>query len=69
MATILLELIKSTKLDADLIAARTKQIHATVLGQSKFIDDPNFTSIHAEARQGQHRYRWPDDDHGWRPGP
>ena len=48
MPTNLLQIIESTKLDADEIAARTKQIHAAVLSQSRYIDDPNFDSIHPD---------------------
>ena len=42
----LLQIVESTTLGADQIAARTKQIHAAVLSKSEFIDDPNFTTIH-----------------------
>ena len=42
----LLQLIESTTLDSEQIAASTAQIHAAVLGKSKRIDDPNFTKIH-----------------------
>ena len=42
----LLQIVESTALDAEQIAARTTQIHALVLSQSKYIDAPNFTRIH-----------------------
>jgi hypothetical protein len=42
----LLEIVESTTLEADDTAARTKQIHAVVLNESKYIDDPDFTRIH-----------------------
>ena len=48
MPTELLDLIESTTFDADEIAARTKQVHASVLSQSRYIDDANFTSIHPD---------------------
>jgi len=48
VAATLLHLIESTTLDAEEIAARTKQIHAAVLSQSPYLDDPNFTSIHPD---------------------
>jgi hypothetical protein len=42
----LLQIVESTTLGADQIAARTRHIHAVVLSKSKYIDDPNFTTIH-----------------------
>ena len=42
----LLRIVESTTLGSDEIAARTKQIHATVLRKSEYIDDSNFTRIH-----------------------
>ena len=42
----LLQIVESTTLGADQIAARTNHIHAAVLSKSKYIDDPNFTTIH-----------------------
>lgn len=42
----LLQIVESTVLDADEIAARTKQIHAVVLSKSNYFDEPNFTRIH-----------------------
>jgi len=42
----LLQIVESTMLGANQIAARTKHIHAAVLNKSKHIDDPNFTTIH-----------------------
>ena len=44
----LLEIVESTTLGAGEIADRTKQIHAAVLSQSEYIDDPNFKSIHPD---------------------
>ena len=44
--TNLLQIVESTALDAEQISARTTQIHARVLSQSKYIDAPNFTRIH-----------------------
>jgi hypothetical protein len=44
----LLQIVESTTLGADQIAARAKQIHAAVLSKSEFIDDPNFTTIHPD---------------------
>jgi hypothetical protein len=46
MAGNLLQIIESTTLNAEEIARRMAQIHATFLSRSKYIDDPNFTSIH-----------------------
>lgn len=48
MFSSLLEVVESTKFDADEIAARTRQIHAAVLCQSSYIDDANFTCIHPD---------------------
>ncbi len=42
----LLQIVGSTTLGADQIAARTRHIHAAVLSKSKYIDDPDFTIIH-----------------------
>jgi hypothetical protein len=42
----LLQIIESTGLDAQQIAARTAHIHAVVLSKSKYIGIPNFTKIH-----------------------
>jgi hypothetical protein len=42
----LLQLVESTTLDAEQIAAHTAKIHAVVLSKSTFIDDPNFRRIH-----------------------
>jgi hypothetical protein len=42
----LLQIVEPTTLGADQIAARTKHIRAAVLSKSKYIDDPNFTTIH-----------------------
>jgi len=42
----LLQIVESTTLGADQIAARTKHIHAAVLSESKYIANPNFTTIH-----------------------
>lgn len=42
----LLRIVESTTLETDEIDARKKQIHATVLSSSEYIDHPNFTSIH-----------------------
>ncbi len=42
----LLRIVESTALGIDEIAARTKQIYATVLSNSEYIDDSNFTRIH-----------------------
>jgi len=44
----LLQIVESTTLGADQIAARTAQIHAAVLSKSKYIDNPNFTTIHPD---------------------
>ena len=41
----LLQIVESTTLAAELIAARTKRIHAAVLSKSKTLDGPNFTTI------------------------
>lgn len=42
----LLQLVETTTLDAEEITARLKQIHAAVLSQSRYIDDPNFSRFH-----------------------
>ena len=42
----LLQIVERATLGADQIAAHTQQIHAAVLSKSKYIDDPNFTTIH-----------------------
>jgi hypothetical protein len=42
----LLQIVESTTLNPDEIAARTKKIHAAVLNKSNYIDAPNFTRIH-----------------------
>lgn len=42
----LFQIVESTTLGVDQIAARTKHIHAAVLRKSKYIDAPNFTAIH-----------------------
>lgn len=46
MPASLLQVVESTTLDAKKISGRTTQIHASVLSESKHIDDPNFTAIH-----------------------
>ncbi len=46
MTADLLQRVETTTLPADEITARLKQIHAAVLCQSKYIDDPNFNRIH-----------------------
>jgi hypothetical protein len=42
----LLQILESTALDSGVIAERTAAIHAYVLKESKYIDDPNFNLIH-----------------------
>ncbi len=46
MPTDLLRIVESTTLDAQTIADRTAQIHASVLSRSKYVHAPNFTRIH-----------------------
>ncbi len=48
MPTDLLRIVESTTLDAEVIASRTAQIHADVLGRSKYLNAPNFTKIHPD---------------------
>jgi len=42
------QIVESTTLDAQSIAARTAEIRAVVLSQSQYIDTPNFTKIHPD---------------------
>jgi hypothetical protein len=42
----LLQIVETTSLDAQQVAARTAQIHAAVLSKSSHVDRPNFTRIH-----------------------
>jgi hypothetical protein len=42
----LLQIVETTTLDAQQVAARTAQIHAAVLSQSSYVDRANFTRIH-----------------------
>ena len=44
----LLQIVESTTLNAETISSRTARIHAVVLSKSKYIDDPNFTTIHTD---------------------
>ena len=46
MPTNLLQIVERATLGADQIVACTRHIHAAVLSKSKYIDDPNFTTIH-----------------------
>ena len=48
MPETLLQIVEASTLDADEIAARTKQIRADVLSESNYIDGPNFTRIHPD---------------------
>lgn len=48
MPTDLLRIVESTILDAESISSRTAQIHADVLGRSKYIHAPDFTKIHPD---------------------
>jgi len=47
----LLQIVESITLGADEIAARTKQIHGTVLSMFEYLDAPNFTKIHPDDLQ------------------
>jgi len=46
MLSNLIQIVETTTLDADAVTARTSQIHAAVLGNSNYIDEPNFTRVH-----------------------
>lgn len=48
MPTDLLRIVESTTLDAEVISSRTAEIHADVLGRSKYLNGPNFTKIHPD---------------------
>ncbi len=46
MSVDLIQFVQRATLGADQIAARTRHIHDVVLSKSKYIDKPNFTTIH-----------------------
>src|SRR5690349_6404186 len=46
MTVELLQIIETTDLNSEDVAARTAQIHAAVLSKSRHIDAANFTRVH-----------------------